>query len=575
MKKRLLLISFDFIKETYASTSYSIATILASIKMDPSRASVSADHHSIDLTEIFKRFNKDTSKVTEHIHSIMWNELKSRAMQYDLIAVGATTWSNIYVDYFLNQVMTDYQGKVILGGYEVTAMKDEDLLEQYPSVNHFIKGYAETGLKKILLGEIGIGQRIVCEPLAIEDLKSPYLSKVLSTETERIHWETKRGCPYSCGFCEWGNAADKKVHYLQEQRLLAEIDLFKMSSVKEVNILDGTFNFSNPGSSHIDYLENLLYNTSAKVTMQVRFENLKGKHGTRFLEVCSKFRDRVKLEFGLQTIHVNEMSTIKRENNLSTVIAVMALLNEHRINYEVSLIYGIPGQTYESFFQTVEFVIQNGCENIRAFPLRIPKNSKMEQEKGELGVGETTLEFNVDQVTSSYSFDEKDYSKMQELAQRLYLGDPVSDRKHLSSKSKEGQYIVFEEANPFEWKIKNVSHDNPLVFYESKKSLEMRSTKKTDDDPRVGDNYGFTLKDLGKKVLGYALHEGEKYFRDLAKQDPFLRDLFKIIDLLVNAYFWTVREENEQEYYSNLKISDGGNVFIFKGQQAVQRRLGA
>ena len=81
--------------------------------------------------------------------------------------------------------------------------------------------------------------------------------------------------------------------------------------------------------------------------------------------------------------------------------------------------------------------------------------------------------------------------------------------------------------------------------------------------------------DLGVKVWEYALQEGEKYFRDLAKQDPFLRDLFKIIDLLVNAYFWTVREGNQQEYYSNLKISDGGNVFIFKGHQAVQRRLGA
>jgi radical SAM superfamily enzyme YgiQ (UPF0313 family) len=123
-----------------------------------------------------------------------------------------------------------------------------------------------------------------------KDLISPYTSEFISTKSRKLHWETKRGCPYKCGFCEWGNASNKKVIPIDQKRLLSEIELFKKAAIEEINILDGTYNF---GKTYIDYLENLLYNTTAKITMQSRFENIINEHGERFLDVCSKFKDRL------------------------------------------------------------------------------------------------------------------------------------------------------------------------------------------------------------------------------------------------------------------------------------------
>ncbi|MBK6965072.1 MAG: radical SAM protein [Bacteroidales bacterium] len=127
-----------------------------------------------------------------------------------------------------------------------------------------------------------------------------------------MYWETKRGCPYKCGFCEWGNAI-VKVMELPKDRLLNEIELFKESTVSEINILDGTFNW---GKNYLFYFAELLKSTTLKITCQVRFESLLTKHGNEFFELVKSNRDRIHLEFGLQTIHPEEMKTISRINDL-------------------------------------------------------------------------------------------------------------------------------------------------------------------------------------------------------------------------------------------------------------------
>ena len=448
--KSILLISFDFIKDNYADMTYSIAAILASLRHDSDLKFVSSDHYGINLSWLYEQFEQDTTKLNQHINQKMVEELRKRVANYDYIAIGVTTWSNVHVEYLVNEVLGSYTGKIILGGYEITAMAETELCDQYPTVTHFIKGYSETALKKILLGQYDNSRRIINEPLDLNDLRSPYLSGVLPLDSNSVHWETKRGCPYSCGFCEWGNAADKNVSAIDTQRLQDEIILFQACGIKEINILDGTFNY---GDTYLHILETLLHSTEANITMQTRFENIRGAAGAEFMELCAKYSSRIKLEFGLQTIHRVEMKVIGRGNRLSQVISKMAELNQHGINYEVSLIYGIPGQTYQSFYETIQFVKDNGCDNVRAFPLRIPRNSNMERLKNNLGVRETTLANNVDQVTSSYSFNRRDYDMMQQLADNLRSGILSSKKSYVLADLKRKSTISLAQTNPYELKI--------------------------------------------------------------------------------------------------------------------------
>lgn len=99
----------------------------------------------------------------------------------------------------------------------------------------------------------------------------------------------------------------------------------------------------------------------------------------------------------------------------------MALLNERNVSYEVSLIFGIPGQTVASFLQSVNFVLRNGCSRIQCFPLRIPRNSELEAMACAQCVDEEEVpgNFSIAHVVGSFSFDDAQWRRMGRVAELL------------------------------------------------------------------------------------------------------------------------------------------------------------
>ena len=64
-------------------------------------------------------------------------------------------------------------------------------------------------------------------------IPSPYLEgvfdpliKTYPNEHWIVMWETNRGCPFSCTFCDWGSATQSKVFTFDMERIYREIDWF-------------------------------------------------------------------------------------------------------------------------------------------------------------------------------------------------------------------------------------------------------------------------------------------------------------------------------------------------------------
>ncbi len=82
----------------------------------------------------------------------------------------------------------------------------------------------------------------------LEVVPSPYLTGVFepliaaNPEQKWIAlWETNRGCPFSCSFCDWGAATASKVHQFALERLYAEIDWFAARGLDFVFCCDANF----------------------------------------------------------------------------------------------------------------------------------------------------------------------------------------------------------------------------------------------------------------------------------------------------------------------------------------------
>lgn len=77
-----------------------------------------------------------------------------------------------------------------------------------------------------------------------------------------------------------------------------------------------------------------------RLSLQCRFELVT----RQFLQAVAAHPARITLEFGLQTAQADEAQLIQRPNDMVRVAGVMQQLKELGIDYEVSLIFGLPGE---------------------------------------------------------------------------------------------------------------------------------------------------------------------------------------------------------------------------------------
>lgn len=210
-----MIISFDFTKPDYPQISYSIASILAQFK---NTNVIDIEAYSYNLNE-FSSAPKE--KIEKSVRKTFQEKYFDKINDYSFIAFAAYTWSENLVNELIRMTRPKFNGKIILGGYEITALNNEKLSQIYPDVDFYIKGYAEKALEAIFTDEIH--DETITGKID-ENIISPYLSGVLSLNTEKIHWESKRGCLYKCDYCEHGAATNKReIIRINNDRLEREI----------------------------------------------------------------------------------------------------------------------------------------------------------------------------------------------------------------------------------------------------------------------------------------------------------------------------------------------------------------
>ena len=158
-----------------------------------------------------------------------------------------------------------------------------------------------------------------------------------------------------------------------------------------------------------------------------------------FLNKINKMQElnnaQIILECGIQTIIKDEMKIIKRQNNLKKIEHVTKRLNERQIPFEISIIYGLPKQTLDSFKKTVEYcqTVLNPWK-IYAWPLMLLRGTELKQRQKEFDLQQEFLSADnldsdlpkeriyegIPHVTSSSSFTKKDWIEMNKISNMLF-----------------------------------------------------------------------------------------------------------------------------------------------------------
>lgn len=407
--KNVLIISFDLVRPDEVNQSLSIASLLAYGKSNPGYGiDFQLTHHSVNM------FEKDTYASCEAvINSMSHLELH----KFDIVAISCYVWS----EYLINSLIIGLRKRgfnkaILLGGYQISYSTKDLLKYEYPDCQFFVSGYGEQALIDAIYTNATSNMPLFfSENIDFTAIPSVYTNGEIqiSYNQPMVRMETKRGCPYRCSFCAHRDLKNNKIYKRSEDKIFAELDLFRAKEVQKINVLDPVFNV---GKEYLGILEEAKrIGFKGMLSLQSKIELILNHDGGQFLDYCSELN--VCLEFGVQTIHENEYKVIKRHNSIEKIEKVMRLLNERNINYEMSIIYGLPNQTVESFQQTINFLQKNGCQNLAAYPLMLLKGTELFAEKEKWNFREKiTDDFNIPVVVSSNSFNESDWLLMQNIA---------------------------------------------------------------------------------------------------------------------------------------------------------------
>ncbi len=273
---------------------------------------------------------------------------------------------------------------VFAGGPEATA--DPAGVMSNPAIDFVLPGEGEEliveTLGRLLKGATPREIAASARPIPVKDLAtlpSPFLDGTLKlADYSGALWELSRGCPFACDFC-FESRGTRGVRRIPFDRLEAELDLFAASGIREVFVLDPTFNH---------------HKANAKKVLRLIAAKAPDIHF--FFEIRSEFIDRemtrlfaairCSLQIGLQSAHDDVLRNIGRSFDPADFEARILLLHNADVTYGFDLIYGLPGDSLEGFRASLDFAMSLVPNHIDLFHLSVLPGTRLAETAHDLNL---------------------------------------------------------------------------------------------------------------------------------------------------------------------------------------------
>lgn len=431
MKKNIYMVQPNYLHGNSTYFPFAVGTLIARAKADEQ---INEIYDFKDI--IFLRENTD--KVLE--------KLEKPAV----VGFSNYIWNYEYNRLLASKLRKKYPECVIVfGGHHIG--ENEEVFEECPFADYFIYGEGEEVFSKLLLALAGIGKIEEIPNIAYKqngsyhltfkacmteaDYPSPYLTGCFDSILENYPQlkfyaviETSRGCPYKCKYCDWGNLDSKKVKFFPLEKIYAELEWLGEHGIDGFGGADANFGIVKRDEEIIDRMIEIHNRTGHLRNFQTSYAKNSNDivfNMTKKLNECGMNKG-VTLSF--QSLSEEALKNVGRENiPIENYKSLLRRYSNAGIATYTELILGLPGETYESFVEGIEILLEAGqhhaiyIHNCEYLPCAGMSNKEY-TEKYAVGVTKTPLnqphrEANmVDEaeeysriVTSTYSMSEKDW----------------------------------------------------------------------------------------------------------------------------------------------------------------------
>lgn len=201
---------------------------------------------------------------------------------------------------------------------------------------------------------------------------SPYLNGIFNLLMEKYPkqiwigmWETNRGCPYQCTYCDWGGAIEDRVSkFPMESRLHKEALWFGKNKITTIFCPDANFGIFPRDVEISEYLAEAkrIYGYPNGVSVQ-NAKNPK-EHTIKALMVLEKAGLNRATVMSQQSMNPATLKAVRRENmKLDEYFAMQKIAAKEGVYTMTDIIFPMPEETYDSIADGIETLISNGQHN--------------------------------------------------------------------------------------------------------------------------------------------------------------------------------------------------------------------
>jgi tRNA A37 methylthiotransferase MiaB len=330
----------------------------------------------------------------------------------EILGLTCYTWNQIY-NQKLAQLFKSLNpsGTVIFGGPNVPQdlKHQENFAQENPACDLFFVGPGEKifleFLKSYEKGKVptkisstffkknsdfvsNTSKNIQLETqLTSDEIPDPFNSgvfdSILAKESRiKCSFESTRGCPYRCSYCDWGGTANSRVVKFEMSSVKKILDfVYSQPNIVELEILDANFGMFERDLEVVRYMKELKRKGSCSPS--ISYSGLV-KNGSPYLREILEIihndlgSDQRNLKISFQTHSPEPLRWANRRNmKLEKVFSVVNQLRASNMEITSEMIIGLPGETAESWLATLQKDFDLDIRFMRSYFLNLVCNTEI------------------------------------------------------------------------------------------------------------------------------------------------------------------------------------------------------
>ncbi|MDL2233061.1 B12-binding domain-containing radical SAM protein [Ruminococcaceae bacterium OttesenSCG-928-L11] len=287
---------------------------------------------------------------------------------------------------------------VLIGAGPQVSYHRRAFMQANPAFDYLLYGEGERStpalLRAILAGEAVSRCKGVCyrrdgilaiteppAPMAMDDLPFAY-ADLEALDGRILYYESMRGCPFACAYCL--SSLDKGVRVRSIERVQADLDRFLERRVKQVKLVDRTFNAV---KSHAMAVWEYLIRHDNSVT-NFHFELSGELLDDDMLDLLQTARPGLfQFEIGVQSANEETLRAIHRPFSFDRLAqAVERLRQAGGIHLHLDLIAGLPHENFASLADSFNRVFALEPDQLQLGFLKVLPGSELETKAAEYGI---------------------------------------------------------------------------------------------------------------------------------------------------------------------------------------------